>query len=130
VAKYLLDSDVLIWILRNRHETVLLVDRLVQDTSETLACSVLSVLEVCAGAKAPELQRTTTLIESLNAIPVDFAVARLAADLLRAHRRAGDPREWVDALIAATALQHQLTLVTYNQRDYPYANLRLYPLAA
>ena len=129
MARYLLDSDVLIWILRNRQDTVVLAERLAQETGETLACSSVSVLEIWAGTKPSETPRTASLLDSLDTIPVDAAIARQAAELLRAHRRARNPREWVDAVIAATALRRRLTLLTYNQRDYPYAGLSLYPLA-
>lgn len=130
MARYLLDSDVLIWVLRNRQETVSLLQRLVEETGETLACSALSILEIWSGTKPSEAHRTAVLLESLDAIPITAEIARAAAELLKAHRRSKTPHEWVDALIAATALDEHLTLVTYNQRDYPYRDLVLYPLAS
>ncbi len=45
--------------------------------------------------------------------PVDIAVARRAAAL-----HVPDPRPHADALIAATALVHGLTIVTRNRRDF------------
>lgn len=128
MAKYLTDSDVLIWVLRGRQETADLLSRLAVETGEPLACSAMSVLEIWAGVRSPERQRTMQLLDALDVVPADRAVARLAADLLRGSHRAHSPREWVDAVIAATALQHRLTLLTYNRKDYPYPHLALYPL--
>lgn len=128
MAKYLLDSDVLIWVLRNRPDTVALLQRLAEETGETLACSALSTLEIWLGAKPSETHKTAVLLETLDAIPITAEIARAAAELLKAHRRSRAPQEWIDALIAATALDQHLTLVTYNQRDYPYRDLVLYPL--
>jgi len=128
MVRYLADSDVLIWVLRARHDTVALLGRLADDTGEPIACSALSVLEVWSGIKPPEASKTSLFLDALEVLPVDRPIARLAADLLRAAKRPRGPREWGDAVIAATALSHQLTLLTYNRKDYPYPNLALYPL--
>ena len=127
MAKFLLDSDVLIWLLRGRAETMRLVDRLHGETHVVLACSALSVLEVWTGVRPGEERRTEALMESLQVVPVDASIARRAAGLLVSRKRQRDPREWIDALIAATCLERHLTLVTYNTRDYPYRDISLYP---
>lgn len=123
---YLLDSDVIIWILRNRAETVRLVERLSQESPEPFACSALSVLEVWVGAKPGEQEKTATLFDGLVVIPVDGPIAMRAAALLAGRKRSG-PREWVDAVIAASALAHARTILTYNRKDYPYPEVALYP---
>ncbi len=66
-------------------------------------------------------------MESLQVVPVDASITRRAAGLLVSRKRQRDPREWIDALIAATCLEFHLTLVTYNTRDYPYPDISLYP---
>ena len=126
MAKFLLDSDVLIWLLRGRAETMRLVDRLHGGTHAALACSALSVLEVWTGVRPGEERRTEALMESLQVVPVDASIARRAAGLLVSRKRQRDPREWIDVLIAATCLELHLTLVTYNARDYPYPDISLY----
>lgn len=127
MANFLLDSDVLIWLLRGRTETVDLVGRLQRETPAALACSVLSILEIWTGIRPGEERKTQALLESLRVVPVDTSIARRAASLLLLRRRQRDPREWIDALIAATCLERHLTLVTYNTRDYPYRDISLYP---
>lgn len=130
MARYLVDSDVLIWVLRNRQDTVQLVERLAQESGETLSCSSLSILEIWAGTRPSEQARTAAFLDALDVFSIDGIIAKRAAELLRAHHRnAGNPREWIDALIASTAIQHHLTLVTYNQRDYSYPALALYPFS-
>ena len=130
MAKFLLDSDILIWLLRGRAETMRLVDRLHGGTHAALACSALSVLEVWTGVRPGEERRTEALMESLQVVPVDASIARRAAGLLVSRKRQRDPREWIDVLIAATCLELHLTLVTYNLRDYPYPDISLYPTSA
>ena len=80
MARYLLDSDVLIWVLRGRQDTVALLDRLAVESGETLACSAMSVLEIWAGAKPTEAADTATFLDALEVIPVDRVVASRAAD--------------------------------------------------
>lgn len=126
MASYLLDSDVLIWILRNRESTVRMVEELADHAAEPLACSALSVMEIWVGVKPGEEARTAECLDGLTVLPVDGELAHKAAALLRRRRRT-EPREWVDALIAATAVRHGLTLVTYNRRDYPYSEVSLHP---
>ncbi|OGX39420.1 MAG: hypothetical protein A3C53_06870 [Omnitrophica WOR_2 bacterium RIFCSPHIGHO2_02_FULL_68_15] len=128
MAKYLVDSDVLIWVLRGRRETVEVVSRLAAEGGEPLACSALNILEIWSGAKPSETHRTSVLLDALEVVPVDRVVARLAAELLQAAPHPSLPRDWADAVIAATALHHRLTLLTYNRKDYPYRDLVLYPL--
>lgn len=127
MASYLLDSDVLIWILRNRESTVRMVEELADHAAEPLACSALSVMEIWVGVKPGEEARTAECLDGLTVLPVDGELAREAAALLRKRKRL-EPREWVDALIAATAIRHGLTLVTYNRRDYPYSGVSLQPV--
>jgi predicted nucleic acid-binding protein len=128
MARYLLDTDVLIWVLRNRRETVDLLSHLSEESGEAPACSALSILEVWSGIRTSEIHKTGVFLDALQAIPIDGVVARQAAELLRASKRHRNPREWIDALIAATVLRDQRILVTYNRKDYPYPNLVLYPL--
>jgi toxin FitB len=52
-------------------------------------------------------------LESYPVLSVDLAVARRAASL-----HVPDPRQERDALIAATALVHKLTVVTRNVKDF------------
>ena len=128
MANFLLDSDVLIWLLRGRAETVELVERLQRETAAALACSALSILEIWTGVRPGEERKTQLLLEPLKVMPVDSTIARHAALLLSSRKRQRDPREWIDALIAATCLELRLTLVTYNLRDYPYHDISLYPI--
>lgn len=99
------------------------VNELIEKTSHPLACSVLSVLEIRVGMRKGEEKRTNELLDSFEAISVNEAVAGRAADLIRRRSKQKNPKEWIDALIAATCLEHDLVLVTYNHKDYPYREL-------
>ena len=120
---YLVDTDVLIWHLRNRPHTVALLHALLADGP--LACSALSVSEVLAGARQHELVPTEVLLDSLIVLPVSRTEAKLAAALMR-NRGPG----FVDCHIAATALVQQIPLVTYNRKDFERTGVTLFDMTA
>jgi predicted nucleic acid-binding protein len=51
-------------------------------------------------------------------LAVDAAVVLAAADLAAMLRRTGQPVEWPDLMLAATAQVHRLTVVTRNVRHF------------
>jgi predicted nucleic acid-binding protein len=121
VADYLLDSDVLIWLLRGRRDTLQRLERL----GGPFGVSVISQAEIWAGARDSEHRQIDELFLSLTAYPVDQAIAALAGRLLRQHQRRDRPLALADALIAATAITHQLTLATYNVSHFMMPELKL-----
>jgi predicted nucleic acid-binding protein len=124
MIEYLLDSDVIIWQLRDQEETVELLASL--SKMGILACSVMSIVEVQAGVRRGEEKRTDTLLDSLRAYDVTPAIANLAGTFIRDYRAKGITFDFVDSVIAATAVIHGLTLLTYNVRHYPMPEVTLY----
>jgi predicted nucleic acid-binding protein len=104
VKRILVDSDVLVDHLRG-HRRLVVGDDHVHVSAVTRA-------ELFSG-RGVEERRIRRLLEPMTDLPVDAAVAERAGRL----RRGGSMR-LPDALIAATALQHRLTLVTRNTRDF------------
>ena len=121
MANYLLDSDALIWLLRGRRDTLQWLERL----GGPFGVSAISQAEIWAGARDSEHRQIDELFLSLTAYPVDQVVAALAGRLLRQHRQRGRSLELADALIAGTAIMHQLTLVTYNVSHFVMQELKL-----
>lgn len=123
-ATHLLDSDVIIWILRGRKETVKLLGEIAQVGIPS--CSPISIIEVLIGVKPGEEELTCELLRSLQVIPIDRAIAEKAAEYIRKYQDKKHP-DFANAIIAATAVVHNLTLVTHNKRHYPMSEIRLYP---
>ncbi|MBV9786669.1 MAG: PIN domain-containing protein [Chloroflexi bacterium] len=59
-----------------------------------------------------------THLRSYVVVPFDSAVCRVWGNLRAVCQRAGQPISVQDAWIAATALHHQLPLVTHNPGDF------------
>jgi len=111
VADLLVDSDVFIDHLRGAVE--------LRPRSHLLHYSVVTRAELVAGASAT--QPVTQLLAPFKEIQVDRAIAERAGRLRR-----DTGLRLADALIAATALEHGLALVTRNARDFAKASgLRL-----
>jgi len=126
MSRYLLDSDVIIWHLRGRREVTAVLEKLLDHGVP--ACSALSVLEVQAGVKKGEEEKTNRLFQALKGLPVDAEVAHRAGRLVRDHRASGATMEPADAVTAATCLVHDLVLLTYNRKHYAVEGLELFPL--
>jgi predicted nucleic acid-binding protein len=123
---YLLDSDVLIWFLRGREDTVVLVRDLKR--SAIPGYSALSILEVMGWVKREEKEETEEFFRSLHLYPFEDKTAFLAARYMREYRAKGKTLEPFDVSIAATAVLNDLVLVTYNTKDFPMPELKIYPI--
>jgi predicted nucleic acid-binding protein len=94
------------------------------------ALSTISVEEVCYGLAVKQSARLERLFEAFvrdycDVLPVTDAIARRSAALRAQLRPTGKPRVQADMLIAATAAEHDLVLVTRNERDFEGCGLRV-----
>ena len=116
MCSYLLDTNVLIQALRHNLSVLDWLDA----TRPTyyLYISAVSRTEVFAGMHPHEEQMTEELLASLISLPVTASIADRAGRMIYTHARKGFQVSFPDALIAATALEHDLILVTTNVRHF------------
>ena len=126
IRRYVVDSDVLIWHLRGKPNVVEHVIALA--SRGVLMVSAIARAEVLAGMRPGEEDATQLLLDSLETAPVTAAIADLAADALRDLRGRGVTVHLPDALIAATAIEHDAELHTCNPRHYPQYDLDVIPV--
>ncbi len=124
MADYLLDSNVLILHLRERPEITALLTQWGKEG--ILYISVATRTEILAGMRPHEEEHTMELLDSLENLPVDEAIADRAGRLIYQYACQGIQLSFPDALIAATALNHDLTLATTNPKHFAMPDLRLH----
>lgn len=115
MSDYLLDTDVLIRCLRGVAETLSLAHRLTEEGD--LHTSVWSHLEIFLLTQPPDQKETLDFLTPFITHPINDEIARRAAELLKLRGQSEAPLTYAEAVIAATALQHGLTLVTYNSKN-------------
>lgn len=129
---YLIDTNVLSE-LRRKQPDPHVVAWLQARPRQSLFLSVLTLGEIRKGIERVQEQvRKQSLLDWLEVELPNYFVGRvLAIDAHTADRwgrvmaQAGRPLPAIDALLAATALQHDLTLVTRNTKDFADLEVRL-----
>ena len=128
---YLVDTNVLSE-LRRKQPQLEVVAWFAQRPRQTLYLSVLTLGEIRKGIERLGAARQQPLLDWLEVeLPNYFLGRLLAVDAHTADRwgrllaSAGRPLPAVDSLLAATALQHDLTLVTRNTADFAGSGVRL-----
>nr|MBI3613475.1 type II toxin-antitoxin system VapC family toxin [Nitrospirota bacterium] len=123
MSKIILDTDVLIDVLRGRHATKVFLDE-VTDRSIP-CCSVISVAEIYAGMRPEENEATADLLDGLVIFPVTRPIAELAGHFKNRTRQRR--LDLADCLIAATALVEGASVATGNAKDYPMSEITVLP---
>jgi len=128
--RYLVDSDWAIDYLDGLPSAIQLLQPLFADG---IAISIITYIEVYQGVyRRPGPTATEaldTLLSTTPVLPISLAVAERCARLRESLRRQGRRvnNRAMDLVIAATALEHDLTLVTRNVADYQdIPELKLY----
>jgi predicted nucleic acid-binding protein len=122
IRPVLVDSDVLIEVLRGRNAGIL--DRWIElgKSNALVAYSPVSSAEIWRGARSSEVDTITTVFAALTCIPIDAIVGKRAGEYL-ARFHASHAMEIGDALIAATASGHGLRLWTRNKKHFPMRDI-------
>jgi len=77
------------------------------------------ILVLPCGRKRTQLEQWFEQVaQTINCLPWDAAISRRWAALVADLKRKGETMPVLDGMIAATALQHGLTVVTRNTRDF------------
>jgi predicted nucleic acid-binding protein len=123
MARHLLDTDILIWVLRGKPQAVEFLRNLLKD--EVPAISSLAIYEIWAGARPAEESAISSFLSAFRIIDVNEEIAKQGAQYYRQFRNKGITLSSTDALVAATARMKQLILVTQNRRHFPMTDIEL-----
>ena len=112
----LFDTDVIIDHLRGYQPAT---HYLLEKKSNSLFVSAITVSELFSGIKTTEEQNNAeSILQLLQTIPVDHEIAVIGGRFRKEYKNSHGTG-LMDALIAATALHHEATLITLNTRHFP-----------
>ena len=105
---FLLDTNIVIGHLADQY--------ILPNTGNRFSVSTMTVFELLqlAGLSRTEEDKIKIFLAACNQLTITSTIAERAASLARTHYRIGA----MDLLIAATALEHHLALITKNLKDF------------
>jgi toxin FitB len=117
---FLVDTNVLSELVRKRPDPGIL--QWAQEVRR-VAISAATVEEVCFGLSWKPNQRIQRWFEEFlevhcEVLPVTAAIAKRSGEIRGQLQARGQTRSSMDMMIASTAQEHQLTLVTRNIQDF------------
>ena len=118
--QYLVDSDWAISYLNGVRRTIQRVNGL---SSYGVGISIISLAEIYEGIYgSPDREQQERLLSAflrpLELVPVDDVICRIFGQERRRLRSIGDLIGDMDLLIGATAIRHNVTLLTNNRRHF------------
>lgn len=119
---FLLDSDVLIWILRGKKEVKDKISKLKEESP--LAISVISIAEIFKNIFPSELSTTEDFLDLHITFDVDRKTAKIAGLYCQHYKPQLKNLSLEDCLIAATANVNNLTLVSLNTKHFPMKDIK------
>ena len=121
MKKCLIDTDILSYYLKKNAPFVDQFNRYIETVGE-LNISIINYYEVLSGLRFRDshkrLQAFETLVANHNIIPLTETSIDIAATLYADLRQVGTAVDDMDLLIASVALEHDMALVTHNQRHF------------
>jgi predicted nucleic acid-binding protein len=120
----LLDSDVVIEVLRGRKPIVAALAALEARGVPTFTCGVV-IAEILAGLRAGEEAPTESFFHARGDIVIDGTTGRRAGSYLARYARSHGV-EIADSLVAAAAATTGVRLWTLNRKHYPMHDLRFF----
>lgn len=125
-AQLVLDTDVVIHLLRKHPQTVARFLALLEDNTVFLLSPIV-VAEIYAGALVREYPQIEALFDLCQRIQIDSDTARQAGLYACQYRKAFQGISLEDFLLAATAQAHRCPLWTNNRKHYPMNDIELLP---
>jgi predicted nucleic acid-binding protein len=119
---YLLNSDFIITLLKQSSKSQKILSTLIKKTDVPFAISVISLAEIQEGLLATSsenrLSHFRKLLQTMYILPITTQTSLTFAKTRLHLRKKGLLIDNMDLLIAATCLEHHLTLVTFNTKHF------------
>ena len=120
--KALLDTDILSEILKAKNAGIISKAVEYKENFEQFTISVITIMEVVKGlhkvGRADALKKFLGGLQAIEIIPFDENCSIVAGCMFADLENTGQPIGRADPMIAAIAVQHNLTLITGNTTHY------------
>ena len=123
----IVDTDVLIWILRGREDIIGKFKKLVEETDGEIYLTPIQVAEIYAGARPSELSKIENFLNSFEVLELNKEIGKRAGEIVNKYRKSHGVK-LADAFIAAAAEYYNCRLWTLNVKHYPSVKDRLIKL--
>ncbi len=120
---YLVDTDLVIWVLRNNQPYVEMLQKFKDKSS--LSLSTVTIAEIYKNVFPSELARTEGVLDEFDTWDTTAPIAKQAGFYWQEYRKKLDKLSIIDCIIAATAREHDLILLTLNTRHFPMKDIRV-----
>lgn len=120
---YLIDTDILIWVLRGNKEYETYLQEL--KNKGPLSISTITIAEIYKNIYPSEMLKTESLLEELQTWDVSESIAKQGGLYWQQFSKKLKNLNLTDCLIAATANVNNLTLATLNIKHFPMQDIHI-----
>jgi len=114
----LIDSDILIWILRGEELYKDRFRRAVEESDAEIYITPIQYIEIISGVRKKEMIETKFFLDSLKMFSIGKDTGELAGEYVRLYKKSHSVQS-ADALTAAVAKLKDLKLWTNNRKNFP-----------
>lgn len=120
---YLIDTDVLIWILRGNKQYAALLQDL--KNKDVISISTITIAEIYKNIFPAEIVKTENLLNEFQTLDVDPIIAKQAGLYWQQYFKQLKNLSLTDCLIAATANVNNASLVSLNTKHFPMRDFKV-----
>lgn len=120
---FLIDTDILIWVLRGNKKYKDIFHRL--KNISPISASVITIAEIYKNIYLSEFTTTEGLIKELYIWDVNLNIAKEGGLYWKEYIKKYKKINILDCLVAATAKEHDLSVITLNTRHYPMIDIKV-----
>ena len=120
---YLIDTDILIWVLRGNKKYEDLLQNL--KDKDSLSISTITIAEIYKNIFPSEIVKTESVLDELQTWDVIPPVAKQAGFYWQEYAKRIKNLSLMDCLIAATATVNNLTLISLNIKHFPMKDIQI-----
>lgn len=120
---FLLDSDIVVWVLRNEPKILKAVEKLA--TKDQLAVSTITIAEIFKNIFPEELPRTNNFFLNNSIFDVTSEIAKQSGYYWQDFHKKLANLSITDCIVAATAKNEKAKLVTLNNKHFPMKDIEV-----